>query len=418
MHSLGFAAIRRVFRSVRVENYKLNNLLEDMIGDLREVTRAHPTLVSGALKLTNLVKQTLSDTDEYSLESLATLYDVDLNGDKERVFSLVPELIKQSAELTTEIDFADMIWLPVYLNLPVYRNDLLVVDEAQDLNHCQQELALKAGDRLVLVGDDKQAIYGFAGADTTSLDSMRSRLEATERGCEVLPLTFTRRCGKRIVEAAQKIVEDFDAFPDAHEGEVDSVPLETYTSQVGDGDFVLCRVNAPLVSQCFRFLKDDRKATIAGRDIGQGLLNLLDRVMKGYDPLKGEPDIVFLNTGLEKWYHDEIRKETDKRNPSDAKLIALQDKYDCLQAFIENERSVKDVKSRIEKIFSDSEEGIRLSSIHKAKGLEAERVFILAIDGASIPHPMARSEWQLEQEFNLKYVAITRAVKRLTWVTD
>jgi ATP-dependent exoDNAse (exonuclease V) beta subunit len=62
-----------------------------------------------------------------------------------------------------------MIYLPVALDLPMPKYDLLLIDEAQDLSKCQQALAKKAGRRLVFVGDPKQALYGFCGADSKSL---------------------------------------------------------------------------------------------------------------------------------------------------------------------------------------------------------------------------------------------------------
>lgn len=52
-----------------------------------------------------------------------------------------------------------------------------------------------------------------------------------------------------------------------------------------------------------------------------------------------------------------------------------------------------------------------LSTIHKAKGLEAERVFILKPD--LMPHPKAKRGWEIDQENNLRYVAITRSKREL-----
>ena len=63
---------------------------------------------------------------------------------------------------------------------------------------------------------------------------------------------------------------------------------------------------------------------------------------------------------------------------------------------------------------SDKQEAVLLSSIHRAKGLEAERVFLLFPD--TLPHPKATQEWAKAQEFNLKYVALTRAKKDLFFV--
>jgi ATP-dependent exoDNAse (exonuclease V) beta subunit len=48
--------------------------------------------------------------------------------------------------------------------------------------------------------------------------------------------------------------------------------------------------------------------------------------------------------------------------------------------------------------------------------LEADTVYILIPPTAPMPHFMAKSAWQKEQEMNLKYVAITRAINKLWWV--
>jgi superfamily I DNA/RNA helicase len=122
---------------------------------------------------------------------------------------------------------------------------------------------------------------------------------------------------------------------------------------------------------------------------------------------------------LEDWLHKEQTKENSKRNPSDTRLIALQDRHDCLIAFCEDQTTVAGVVAKIESVFTDDKNGtgIRLSSIHKAKGLENKRVFLLEPEGATVPHPMAKSKWQVEQEWNCRYIAITRAIEELIYVS-
>jgi superfamily I DNA/RNA helicase len=97
------------------------------------------------------------------------------------------------------IDFTDMIFLPVANNWIRPQYDMVVVDEAQDMNTCQLAIAQGlARNRVVVVGDDRQAIYGFRGADSGSLDRLKDELKATELG-----LTTTYRCGRGIVALAQ-----------------------------------------------------------------------------------------------------------------------------------------------------------------------------------------------------------------------
>jgi superfamily I DNA/RNA helicase len=69
----------------------------------------------------------------------------------------------------------------------------------------------------------------------------------------------------------------------------------------------------------------------------------------------------------------------------------------------------------INKFFDEDVNGcVTLSTVHKAKGLEAENVFIL--DVSKMPHPMAKTESQKIQELNLKYVALTRSKSYLGFV--
>lgn len=433
LHSLGNKAVSKAFGRLTLNQYRVEDIISYLMGlDIYEIRRKHGVLLNATKALVSLCKQNLTglglhpdnNTEwEVELDALAEHYDVELNGSRERVYRLVPAVLEACKDVSVDrkMDFDDMVWLPVALDLPCYRYDLLLVDECQDLNKCQQQLALKSGRRIVLCGDEKQAIYGFAGADAESMHRMEGILGETEAGCVVLPLTVTRRCGKAIVAEAQKIVPSFAAFETNGEGSIAYADFEEksqhcYQPQVQDGDFVLCRVNAPLVSQCFRFLKAGRKANIQGRDIGAGLIKTIQKLMKGRqtDTKVSVVDLIGL---VDDWYDTEVKKVLAKRNPNDQQLMALGDRRECLTAFCDNAGSVDDVLAKIAKVFSDENTtGIKLSSIHRAKGLEADRVFLLEPEGATVPHPMARSVWQREQEMNLRYVAITRAKTSLTFV--
>jgi superfamily I DNA/RNA helicase len=321
---------------------------------------------------------------------------------------------------------------------------MLLVDEAQDLNRCQQHLARKAGKRLIFCGDPKQSIYGFAGADCESMSRLERELGETPQGVRHLSLTVTRRCSKSVVKEAQKYVPDFSAFVDNPEGKVSRMALiggekvnpnpksadgkdysyqvVPYREVVEDGDMILCRCNAPLVSECFRFLREGRKANIQGRDVGQGLINTIKKMpsCKSKDPNETYSQfwVSTLISDLDDWLHVEQTKERAKRNPQDSKLINLQDRHDCILEFCATASYVKEVIDKINAVFSDEAKGnILLSSVHKAKGLEAKRVFILMPEAAPMPHPMARSPWEREQEINLLYVAITRAIEELVFVS-
>lgn len=432
MHSLGFKACRKAFELGRPNSFHVADVISELMEqDIRKLRRENGTLIRATERLVSLCKMNLvgletnvaglshghlwaGPTDQ-ELDELAAHYDVDLNSSRTQIYDLTRQVLERCMDPTIDgtIDFDDMIWLPIVLNLETNKYDLLLVDEAQDLNRCQQALARKCGKRLVFCGDANQAIYGFAGADSESLGRLQHDLDA-----KVLPLTVTRRCGRAIVKEAQAIVPQFEAHEDNEEGIISRMPFggpdkqvsTDYTNVVRPGDMILCRTNAPLVSQCFRFLQQGRRAEIQGRDVGQGLISTVKKMKVD--------DVLSLQSKLDDWRHQELGKEQRKRNPSESRLIMIQDRYDCLVCFMQGRDRVQQVISAIEEVFTDKEtaNAIRLSSIHKAKGLEADRVFIIEPEGATIPHPMATTDWQKEQEMNLRYVAITRAIRELVYV--
>lgn len=419
MHSMGFKAVQKASRKrLDVNKFRVGNIVAKLKGwdDGRKFRNDQPLFVGVVEKLVGLCKGNLLNGTEEELADLVDYFDLDLEGvNRDDVFETVPAVLEKCKELNGEIDFNDMIWLPVVLGLPLPKYDLLLIDEAQDLNRGQQAIAKLAGNRLVFCGDPKQAIYGFAGADAKSMERLADELGRSDRGVMELPLTMTRRCGKAIVAEAQKLVPDFEAHESNGAGEVkslafDSKTAEDYRKVVADGDMVLSRVNAPLVSECFRFLKAGRKANIQGRDIGDGLISLVTK-MKA-------TTVVELIEKLGTWRDRETEKEEAKKIPSEARLINIQDKYECVIAFTEGRDSVEEVIERIEEMFTEDRNapGIKLSSIHKAKGLEAPAVYFFRTKDAPCPHPMATTGWAREQENNLVYVAVTRAIKTLVFV--
>lgn len=305
------------------------------------------------------------------------------------------------------IDGSDMIFLPVRNRWLTPQYDLVVVDEAQDMTTAQLEIAqgvLRPGGRVCVVGDDRQAIFGFRGADSGSLDRLKAELGAAELG-----LTTTYRCGRAIVDLARAYVPDFEAGPGNPEGEVLEVPAEQVMT-AGPGDFILSRTNAPLVSVAMKLLRAGKRTRVAGRDIGKGLTSLM-RKMKA----RSVPDLL---AKIEGWAAREVSRheaqlaaaKNGRRAAIQAKVEAVRDQADMLASLADGARSVAEVEARVEALFTDDGLGaagmITCSSVHRAKGLEADRVFILRD---------TLRETTVEEQ-NICYVAITRAKRTLVWV--
>lgn len=439
LHQLGL----RIINKDRVQCAKLDKdkdglLLEPILGgDIRNLRRTQGEMVRAVLNCCSLVKSNFlcvqGAPGEFSLadqgsaewvqavEFLWDKYAFDYKLTPHAIAAPLSQLVHATMESLHTISYDDMIWLPVITNRLQAIYSLLIVDEAQDLNPCQQELVLNSATRIVMIGDPNQAIYAFAGADSDSMNTMEARLQGTTRGVTVLPLNITRRCGKNIVKAANEIVKDFYAAEEAPEGEVvhttfsrEWIKGSTYHDSLLPGDMVLCRCNGPLVSQAFQLIKQGVKANIRGRDVGKGLITLVNKL--------GAYTVAELISKLDDWYYAETQKEQAKKFPSDTKIMYLTDRYDCIHAFCANQKPddrAAEVVLAIENVFSDTvSTGVTFSSIHKAKGLEADRVHLLQVEKGRTPHPMAKTEEARKQEYNLLYVAYTRAKTFLQIVTE
>lgn len=405
LHSIGFGIIRRYKPQVRVLNgsERADKLTEAVCGPKapdtikKLVSRLHTKGREMAPharemgELTNIAIDFECEPDEsWQAQGFDTAY----------VEAMALKAMELAANTPNEIDFSDMIFLPVrngWLN-KVF--DLVVVDEAQDMTLAQLEIALGVcRGRICVVGDDRQAIYGFRGADSQSLDRLKVELQAQELG-----LTTTYRCGHSIVMLAASLVPDFQAGPSNPAGSIRATSYNKITEQVALGDFVLSRLNAPLVSLAMSFLKAGKRTRIAGRDIGKGLTALVRKLAKG----KAAHSIPELFGKIAGWREREIDRML--RAKREDRVDIIRDQADMLIELAQASSSVQDMEHRIEALFTDDGLGqagvITCSSVHRAKGLEADRVYVLqdTLRDKNI------------EELNIQYVAITRAKHELVWV--
>lgn len=402
VHSIGFSALKENLKSKpEVDSNKLWGIIKEVL--------PHPMehhLRSPLAKLVGMCKRTLTDpSDAIAVIDIAEHYGIVLNGDAERIVSLVPVVMQICRDRVATIDFDDMIWLPIVLGFKPRTFSWVFVDECQDLSPAQLALVKMSvaghNGRIIAVGDRNQSIYGFTGADIQAVPRLIKELDAT-----VLPLSITYRCPKSIVKLAQGIVPHIEAADNAIEGEIKDIPYSKMISDVKDRDLILCRVNAPLVKACYGFIRSGRKAVIRGRDIGKNLISFIDRLEAN--------DVVQLLAHMNEYKHNEIVKL--EASGKEHMIESLVDRCDTLEALCDGIGSIRELKSRITSIFNDiTKDGIILSSIHRAKGDESTAVWLLRRE--LLPHPLATSGWQQKQERNLEYVAYTRTKESLFFVT-
>ena len=328
------------------------------------------------------------------------------------VLDRLPGILEEGnnlAKYQAKIDFTDMLYLPLKYNLGFPKHEFILADEIQDFNKCQIQMlsrCLGNGGRFIGVGDENQSIYNFAGASTDSVQQIVAAMSAQE-----LPLSICYRCPRSHVELAKKIVPEIEAAPNAEEGVIEVVKKHDLPNQIKEGDLVLCRTTAPLVSLCIQLIAYRIPARVKGRDVGKQLTNIVREISEQYSWDK-------FGYGLEA-YHNNQALKLQQRNNSEAALEALADRVSSIQACYEMFKcsSYKSMIFEIESIFSDQKSSVWLCTVHRAKGLENDRVFILHPEKLPFIYKN-QSAKELKQEYNVKFVALTRAKKELYFVVE
>lgn len=430
-HSLTYSPVMKSRKTNNVETNKLRMLakLEFSSDD---------AFVYGAFmaKLVGLARNAgigclVADTEE-AWWNLIDHHDLELENERGNMATAV-EMSRRLLDVSNEsnyVDFDDMLYFAVKDGILLTKYDYVFVDEAQDTNAIQRAIIRKIchqDSRVVFVGDPAQAIYGFRGADSNSMETLAEEFECIE-----LPLTISYRCPLTVVTEAHKYVTHIEAAPDAPEGKIyRDVNLKTVlantaalcagtsTEATPDApedraftprDLVVCRTTKPLISLAFKAMRLRIPVKILGREIGQGLKTLIGKMRAN--------NVDDLVVKLEAWAAREIDKAIAKQ--LDGKVDQLQDKLDAILCLVdglpETHRTIPDLLECLESLFNTNVAALTLGTIHKVKGMEAERVWWL--NAEDCPSKWAKQPWQKAQERNLCYVAITRAKVELLYISD
>lgn len=435
LHSLGYRAIRREFGYIRTcERFEREDWLANQVcgGMPYGAKRLVAKLVTKAREI-----EPTSATVE-SLVDLAMDFDLvpgpmdnslSVNDVARATMRALGHALSMDGIKQTGIDFADMIYLPLALDLMEPEYDMVVTDEYQDMTHAQALLAraaCKPGGRMAIFGDDRQCIYGFRGADVANIGKVRRELNAA-----TLKLPRTYRCPLAVVALAQKLVPDFEPNPQAKEGVIDTIEsLDELVAQAQTGDFVLSRTNAPLMRVALKLLRENKPAIIRGRDFGGTLQTMVRQLAKGAAAYSLIAFLGALDAYQEKTQAKLLAMKRDDR------VALLVDKCDTLRFIARDMTSVGNLGDRIKELFVDRvADAVICSTVHKAKGLESNRVFLLepsfyvripcecGHQHAGRPCPKCQCETHTPdparklEEDNIRYVAVTRTKHQLTHCT-
>lgn len=436
LHSLGYRAIRREFGYIRTcKRFEREDWLADQVcgGMPYGAKRLVAKLVTKAREI-----EPTSATVE-SLIELAMDFDL-VPGPRDNALSVgdvaratmraLGHALSMDGIRATGLDFADMIFLPLALELVEPEYGLVVTDEYQDMTRAQALLARAAvlpGGRMAIFGDDRQCIYAFRGADVANIAKVKSELHAA-----TLKLPRTYRCPLAVVELAQKLVPDFEPNPTAKNGIIDSIDtLDELVTQAQTGDFVLSRTNAPLMRVALRLLREGKPAIIRGRDFGGTLQTMVRQLAKGAAAYSITAFLAALDVYESKQRERLVAMKLEER------VALLVDKCDTLRYIARDMNNVNGLIERIKDLFVDrAKDAVICSTVHKAKGLESNRVFLLehSFHAVRIPCECGHQTYhhadackkcrclvfvqdadrKLEED-NIRYVAITRTKHHLTY---
>lgn len=416
LNGLGHAAIGRALgRKLVVDDRKLGKLVTHVLrnagtkddGDLWPQVRE---LVTSAMQA-GLVPEKFKHYKGLVPDTEATWKGLCEFTPNAAAIDLAREVLRQSIRMAFEgiISFDDQIYISTMFGGSFQQFGLVLVDEAQDLSPLQHLMvARSARDRIIAVGDQMQAIYGWRGASTSSMQDIRKlRNEWID-----LPLRMTFRCPKVIVQRQQGHAKGFLAAESNDGGNFIqlyvaglepkwnfSLITEITAAYTNASTSVLCRNNAPLLSLAFKLIRDGVSCVMAGRDIGKGLQALAKKLLP--DPATPRKDCV---STIHQWMDNETILAPEKEE-------SISDRGECLLAVIGQPavQTAGQLSAALATLFARETGKVTLSSIHRAKGLEWD--IVVHLDPWRIPSKRVVKRGnpeELAQERNLRYVCETR----------
>ena len=341
------------------------------------------------------------------------------------------------------IDFEDLLELAVRM----YEEDewavaalreryaAFTVDEYQDVNLLQQsllELWLGPRDDLCAVGDDYQSIYAFTGASPEHLLAMPNRFPHAA----VIRLEENYRSSPQVLELANRLVPKLGGAEKslrATRPEGPEPELRGFGSPDDEGAWILERVRAlhaegvPYEEMAILMRLNARSvdfeelfadaeipfqgAALLARDGARQLLKGLRGA--GFGSLAEEVRRVAVQQGLVEPVPDGVGERELVRQADLARLCKLAEEFDDGTKTVQ--QWVEWLRARFD---HGAQGGVHLLTLHRAKGLEFDAVFLPRVEEKELPcKPAMRVPAQLAEERRLLYVGITRARKHLalTW---
>ncbi|MFD3931451.1 ATP-dependent DNA helicase UvrD2 [Streptomyces sp. NPDC058614] len=358
------------------------------------------------------------------------------------------------------IDFEDVLLLTVAILQD--RHDIaeqvrsqyqhFVVDEYQDVSPLQQRLLdlwLGERDSLCVVGDASQTIYSFTGATPDHLLDFRIR----HPGATVVKLVRDYRSSPQVVHLANgllaqargraaehrlELISQRSAGPEPVYAEYTDEPAEAEGAARRIRDLIASGVPAGEIAILFRTNSQSELYEQALADAGvpyqlRGAERFFDRpeVRKAGAALRAAARF----GGNDSLLDDVIDLPSQVRavlsgegwtNQPPAGSGAVRERWESLAALVHLAHDfaaakqgatlgdlVAELDERASAQHAPTVQGVTLASLHSAKGLEWDVVFLVAVAEGMMPITYAKTDEQIEEERRLLYVGVTRAREHL-----
>ncbi|MEU6118507.1 ATP-dependent DNA helicase UvrD2 [Streptomyces sp. NPDC047117] len=328
-----------------------------------------------------------------------------------------------------------------------------VVDEYQDVSPLQQRLLeLWLGDRdsLCVVGDASQTIYSFTGATPDHLLNFRTR----HPGATVVKLVRDYRSSPQVVHLANgllsqasgraaehrlELVSQREAGPDPVHVEYGDEPAEAEGTARRIRDLIASGVPAGEIAVLFRINAQSEVYEQALADAG------VPYQLRGAERFFERPEVREAGHKLRaaaRFGGNDALLDDAQDLPSEVRAVlsemgwgdrppagsgAVRDRWESLAALVRlaedfararREATLADLVAELDERASAQHaptvDGVTLASLHAAKGLEWDAVFLVGLTDGMLPITYARTDEQLEEERRLLYVGITRARRHLS----
>ena len=398
LHGTGYSVLIKQFGYQKLVNYRTERHIKLITG--RSLSSMHweeKREWLGVKKLCHYYKteaiEPSEETCAYLLLKYPDLSNVTIPDDWQEK---VEDLLYRASIPDGMVEYADMPWMAMkHITGP--KTDVGFVDESQDVSSCTFKLLTRYCKHIVFCGDKNQAINAFAGASEEMYENIKKKADA------VLPLKVTQRCPPAICDYANEVRPGgVLPGPNLHKATIKTLSkldLPTLlTSSINPANTLfVARTNATIINLAIWMHTKGIHFTLVDKD-------LKEEIMKFISYFKAD-DLPSLKTKLKAW----LTKM--ERCPNQFFVHSCQDKYSYIVSILAQCKTMKDITTFLEEAFSDKIPGFKLTTCHKAKGLEAQNIFILdppiPLDFA-MSHPIAK-----EQELNLDFVARTRSSQDL-----